>query len=254
MSKWRTTHPVGTDPVTTVLELYTVPLLFEPGTSWSYGPSLDFAGLMIERVSGLSLQQYFIKYIWQPLDINDMTYHLDQRPDLRDRLADVSQKDPTSGKLICKSQNAFIELSGEPGGIGIFASPEDYSQLIQAVLKNDGTLLRRKTMDQIFTPQLNPETRTAMVETLGRTFLGPGMGNIPAAAPKDHGLAGILQMEDLPERKADSLDLQFVDREADLCGLYASQVLPLGEEGSVELQRVFQETMYERLSKHKEEA
>ncbi|KAL8951100.1 MAG: hypothetical protein Q9222_002904 [Ikaeria aurantiellina] len=55
MSHWRTTHPYGPDPVPSILEAYTCPLIYEPGTSWSYGPSLDFAGLMIERVSGLGL-------------------------------------------------------------------------------------------------------------------------------------------------------------------------------------------------------
>ena len=35
------------------------PLLYEPGMGWEYSPSIDFVGLMVERVSGAgNLQAY----------------------------------------------------------------------------------------------------------------------------------------------------------------------------------------------------
>lgn len=43
--------------------------------------------------------------------------------------------------------------------------------------------------------------------------------------------------------------MQFVDREADLCGLYASQVFPSGDPGSVEMRGVFQRAMHERVER-----
>lgn len=49
------------------------PLLFEPGSKWEYGSSIDWAGQAVEKVSGLSLDAYFKKFIFEPLGIKNMT-------------------------------------------------------------------------------------------------------------------------------------------------------------------------------------
>jgi CubicO group peptidase (beta-lactamase class C family) len=41
-----------------LLQRYDSPLTFEPGESWMYGPRIDCAGLLIECVTGLSLEEY----------------------------------------------------------------------------------------------------------------------------------------------------------------------------------------------------
>lgn len=38
---------------TTVLERFDYPLVFEPGSSWTYGSGIDWTGLLIERVTGM---------------------------------------------------------------------------------------------------------------------------------------------------------------------------------------------------------
>lgn len=40
-------------------EAYVQPLVFEPGTSYTYGVGVDWAGFLIERVTGKSLEEYF---------------------------------------------------------------------------------------------------------------------------------------------------------------------------------------------------
>ena len=50
------------------------PLIFEPGTRWQYGTSMDWAGKLVEAVSGLTLEQYFQKNILQPLGMKDTTF------------------------------------------------------------------------------------------------------------------------------------------------------------------------------------
>lgn len=90
LMKWRASRKEGLSKGKTLQEKYTFPLLFEPGTSWSYGVGLDWAGQMVERVNGgMSLGEYMKAHIWSPLGINDMTFHLDQRPDLRGQLSDM---------------------------------------------------------------------------------------------------------------------------------------------------------------------
>lgn len=49
------------------------PLRAEPGTQWEYGSSIDWAGQAVEKVSGLSLDAYFKKNIFEPVGIKNMT-------------------------------------------------------------------------------------------------------------------------------------------------------------------------------------
>ncbi len=48
------TYPVG-------------PLVFEPGEQWLYSTSTDWLGRLVEKVSGLSLEDYFHRNIFTPL-------------------------------------------------------------------------------------------------------------------------------------------------------------------------------------------
>lgn len=71
-------------------------MLYEPGTSWSYGASIDWAGLLVERLSGLTLEQYMEANIWGPLGIKDITFWPEKRPELLKRMADTTLRDPQS--------------------------------------------------------------------------------------------------------------------------------------------------------------
>ena len=50
------------------------PLMFEPGKRWQYGQGLDWAGRLVESVSGMTLEEYFQKKIFQPLGMVDTSY------------------------------------------------------------------------------------------------------------------------------------------------------------------------------------
>lgn len=38
-------------------ERYGYPLVFEPGTSWAYGAGIDWAGMLLERTVGKTLEE-----------------------------------------------------------------------------------------------------------------------------------------------------------------------------------------------------
>lgn len=40
-------------------EAYVQPLVFEPGTNYTYGIGIDWAGFLVERVTGKTLEEYF---------------------------------------------------------------------------------------------------------------------------------------------------------------------------------------------------
>src|SRR5688572_29992202 len=51
--------------------LATIPLAFDPGKDWVYSLSIDVLGLVIERVSGTTLDKFLEERIFRPLDMKD---------------------------------------------------------------------------------------------------------------------------------------------------------------------------------------
>ncbi|KAL8985545.1 MAG: hypothetical protein Q9177_004404 [Variospora cf. flavescens] len=68
------------------------PLVFEPGTDWQYGIGVDWAGTVIERISGMSLHDYFQKNIFQPLGIEKI--NMFPPAETKHMLAHMHHKDP----------------------------------------------------------------------------------------------------------------------------------------------------------------
>jgi CubicO group peptidase (beta-lactamase class C family) len=57
-----------------IAELAKIPLEFDPGTSWNYSVSTDVLGVIVERISGLSLAAYFQANIFDPLGMADTAF------------------------------------------------------------------------------------------------------------------------------------------------------------------------------------
>lgn len=53
---------------------------------------------MIERISGMNLEEYFQTNIFKPLGIKDLTLEIWKRPDMQKRLAGMNSRSP-DGKL-----------------------------------------------------------------------------------------------------------------------------------------------------------
>jgi CubicO group peptidase (beta-lactamase class C family) len=158
---WLTYHKRKSSQSGTVLERFSSPLVFEPGESWTYGPSTDYVGLLIERVSGISLEQFMKENLWDPLGIKDMTFNPSKRPDMKARLADMSLRGE-DGKVAFSDpplpyhdeNKDYVE--GCMGGQGSFVSPEEYLKVLKAVLNADvdEKILKKETLEVFFAPNL----------------------------------------------------------------------------------------------------
>lgn len=51
-----------------------MPLLQDPGQIWEYGVNMDYAGMVVERISGLKLGEYCKKHIFEPLGLKNITF------------------------------------------------------------------------------------------------------------------------------------------------------------------------------------
>lgn len=78
-----TDHPVDTQEFAMRVGK-DVPLLFQPGTRWSYGASADILGAVLEHISDLPLDELFRKLIFTPLGMKDTDFYVpkEKRPRL----------------------------------------------------------------------------------------------------------------------------------------------------------------------------
>jgi CubicO group peptidase (beta-lactamase class C family) len=52
-----------------------IPLMFQPGTNWSYSSSVDIQGYIIEKLTGQTLGQFMQAQVFGPLKMNDTGFY-----------------------------------------------------------------------------------------------------------------------------------------------------------------------------------
>jgi hypothetical protein len=67
------------------LRTLNTPLMFDPGTKWSYGIGIDWAGIILERVTKSRLGDYFSEHLFEPLGMMDTGFTC--TPDMLERKA-----------------------------------------------------------------------------------------------------------------------------------------------------------------------
>ena len=75
-----------------------VPLAFEPGERWEYGINIDWAGRMVEKVSGQDLDAYMRDHIFNPLGMRDSGFV--PKDGQMARFADVHSREPDGSLAI----------------------------------------------------------------------------------------------------------------------------------------------------------
>ncbi|KAF2012474.1 beta-lactamase/transpeptidase-like protein [Aaosphaeria arxii CBS 175.79] len=259
----------GREPSTSgkLLERFSAPLVFEPGTSWMYGPGIDYAGLLVERISGLTLEEYMRKNLWEPLGIKDMTFKLSTRPDLSERRARMSKRpegSETVGAWDEKDVNATAdgsELEDCLGGQGVYTSIEEYLKVLVGLLTTDENekILKKETVELFFTPNLGEGSTAMLNAVLQDDMSNNAMGGLPKDIKKDWGLGGLLVCGDVPnEMKENTMIwgglpnlIWWVDRKDGVCGLFATQLLPTGDSKCAVLNRQFTAGIYQLYAKHR---
>ena len=121
--------------------LATTPLEFDPGTSWNYSVSTDVLGVLIERISGQSLGDYFREHIFEPLGMTDTGFTVP--PSEAHRLPPAYMFHPADKlKLIDKAgaESAWAQgFTFESGGGGLSSTITDYHRFCRMLL-NGGAL------------------------------------------------------------------------------------------------------------------
>jgi CubicO group peptidase (beta-lactamase class C family) len=142
--------------------LATLPLAYEPGTKWVYSLSMDVQGLVVERLSGLSLAEFMDRRIFTPLKMADTGFYVP--PGKRDRFATLYEW-RNNALQVPSADGLFSSPYAEPpgfasGGGGLVTTAGDYARFGQMLL-NGGSLdgakvLTPKTAREIMTSHLSP--------------------------------------------------------------------------------------------------
>lgn len=69
-------NPAVTNIQSWVNNIAKVPLLFQPGDKWSYGPGLSILGGVVEKVTGTPFEQYLKNEVLIPLGMTNSGFHI----------------------------------------------------------------------------------------------------------------------------------------------------------------------------------
>ena len=138
--------------------LAAAPLLYQPGTVWDYGLSIDVIGLVVEALSGQSLGAFLEQRLFRPLGMMDTSFHVPA--DKVAHLARPLPRDPDTGAAQSVPDRAQA-LRFQCGGGGLASTALDYLRFAQMLLGGgvlgETRILGRKTVQAMRTDRLTPE-------------------------------------------------------------------------------------------------
>ncbi|MEN9685468.1 MAG: hypothetical protein RLZZ28_1254 [Bacteroidota bacterium] len=143
-----------------IKKLGKLPLVHQPGEKFTYGLNTDVLGYLIETVSGLSLDQYFRKNIFDPIGMNDTYFYIPREK--QQRLAMLHSDD--AGKhavntpetinvngMFYRDYPNLSDGSFYSGGGGLVSTAYDYALFMQMLLNkgkaNGRQLLSRHSIE-----------------------------------------------------------------------------------------------------------
>ena len=229
------------------------PLMFQPGSAWTYGVGLDFAGELVAAITGKTLNVYLAEAVFAPLGMTETSFA--PKPDQAGRRASMhSRGEGGRGEGGTLAATPF-QLPPPPnpmmGGGGLYSTAGDYLKFLSAILAGGA-------------PILAPETVAAMQRTESE---GPEVGVLPGVNPalcagfdpfpgetKRWGLGFLVNPRPGPNgRSAGSLAwaglancYYWADPAAGVAGVFLTQLLPFGDPAALEAFAAFERAVYSR--------
>lgn len=246
-----TDHPsIGTRSLASLK----APLVFDPGTDWLYGISMDWAGVVVEAASGKKLGQFMREEIFDPLGMNSTGFELTDS--MRERLVRQNHRG-SNGRLsepepAAASGDAELEM----GGGGLFSTVSDYTRFTRMILNGgelDGArILQPETIAEMSRNQMGDlrvkMLRTTMPEASGDAEFFPGI-------EKTFSLGFMINEQNAPTgRPAGSLawagmanSYYWIDPKNGIGGVFTSSLLPFVDTVALPLYLQIEKSVYDNL-------
>jgi CubicO group peptidase (beta-lactamase class C family) len=117
--------------------LGTLPFVAQPGEAFVYGYNTDILGCVVEKASGIPLDEFIRTRITGPLGLKDTRFFIP--PAERDRLAAVYASD-ADGKIVrapdgSKGQGSYVDgpRKSFAGGAGLTSTAHDYARFLEMI-------------------------------------------------------------------------------------------------------------------------
>lgn len=201
------------------------PLDFQPGTHWAYSAQYGFDVLarIVEVASGMPFDRFAEQRIFAPLGMRDTFFY---RSGADARRATLYQR--TSGALTKAADGPFMNGAYFSGGGGLTSTAEDYLRFALMLLNGgelEGTrMLSRATaelMAEVFAPATLPGRNPGEGYGLGVRVVSDRAARNTLVSDGTFGWSGAYNTH------------FFIDREADLVGIFMTQVAYLETRGQV---------------------
>jgi CubicO group peptidase (beta-lactamase class C family) len=121
-----------------------IPLMFQPGTHWSYSSAVDIQGYIVEKLTGQPFGEFLKQRMFTPLKMTDTAFYVPKEK--ASRLAAVYIGNPKTGKieesgnLFGMNMPTYLEPPAmESGGGGLVGTTADYARFAQ-MIANKGEL------------------------------------------------------------------------------------------------------------------
>ncbi len=229
-----------------IKRLATLPLNYQPGSAWEYSAATDVVGRLVEVISGMSLDVFLRTRIFEPLDMPDTHFYLDDS--YADRLA--AQYQPREGDNRIELQDpagtASRWITGPKklfrGAGGLVSTVHDYLRFQQMML-NEGAL----DGAQILAPSTVRLINDNHTGELPLWLPGPGMGfGLGYGVVLDRGAAATPLSEGAYYWGGAYCTLSWVDPAEELVAVLMTQVRPYTH---INIRQDFQVLTYQAITK-----
>ena len=122
-----------------------LPLHYKPGERWHYSIAVDLTGVIVERLSGVGLDEYLQTHIFEPLGMVDTFFEVPKKKMNRflpNHYYDYGEKSLKTVQETKEKYNAmsnYEDVSMFSGGGGLVSTAMDYMLFMEA-LQNGGSL------------------------------------------------------------------------------------------------------------------
>ncbi|KAL2864843.1 serine hydrolase domain-containing protein [Aspergillus lucknowensis] len=254
LQEWAAYHGQDIDHTQGTYESITYPLVSEPGEEWRYGPGPDWAGRVVEVLSGQNLGAFVLENICAPLNLTSTTFHPETLPDFEKRRVQIALRNP-EGVLSPLNEIFPLPAPADLGGCSLYSTPREFTTFLSALLAGGRGIISPESVDEIFRPQISHEVRAQLNAQVNAPEAKPMKWMFTTGDLVDFGLTAAITAEDVPGGRGEGTvswgghtnTLWWIDRKNGVCATSFFHHLPPSDPPVLAVMEEFEAELYKKI-------